>query len=54
MYRPYWIVFCITNTNNHNVGGIEFKNARRPIESPVRFLYNLMCCISMNIRADVT
>ena len=43
MYRPYWIVFWITNTKNHNVCGIEFKNARWLIELPARFMYNLMC-----------
>ena len=41
LYRPHWIIW-IKNTNDRHVGGIEFKDARRPIESPVRFLSDLL------------
>ena len=42
LYRPYWIIW-IKNTNDRHVGGIELKDARRPIESPVRFLSDCTC-----------
>ena len=36
-----------------DVGRIEFNDARQPIESPVRFLSDLLLlAISVNIRAD--
>ena len=36
MCRPYWIIFCIRNTNNRNVGGIEFKNGKNFLQILVR------------------
>ena len=30
------------NRNDRHVGGIEFKDVRRPIESPVQFLSDLL------------
>ena len=40
-YKPYWIIW-IKNTNDRHDGGIEFKDARRHIESPVRILSDLL------------
>ena len=37
------VVNNILYKKNHNVGGIEFKNVKWSIESPARFLYDLMC-----------